>query len=214
MGGRMDIAVNLVESYLRLAGYLTLSEFEVQRRLDDGTFASITDVDIVAVRMPGDVFIGDPHDEEHGGLLLVEDPELRLDPDCVDVIVGEVKQGEATFNANLKDHHVLHSVLRRLEWMYDEPLLAVVEGLQRELTHRAPARGGGTVRTRLVAFGRTAQNSVNMISHSHVIRRMLHFFDAFEDALQPVQFKQPATAMLRLLRKTGFDVTKPPPPTR
>ena len=27
----MDIAVNLVENYLRLTGYMTLSEFEVQR---------------------------------------------------------------------------------------------------------------------------------------------------------------------------------------
>ncbi len=204
----MDIAVNLVESYLRLAGYLTLSEFEVQRRLDDGTFTSITDVDVVAMRMPGDVFIGDPHDQALGGILLVEDSELRLDPDCVDVIVGEVKQSEARFNSNLKDHHVLHSVLRRLEWMYDEPLLGVVEGLQRDMIHRAAARGGGTVRTRLVAFGRAAENTVNVLSLSHVITRMLEFFDQFEDALQPVQFKEPATAMIRLLRKTGFDVSK------
>ncbi len=208
MGAGMDIAVNLVESYLRLAGYLTLAEFEVQRRNADGTFSSITDVDIVGLRMPGDVYLGDPHDDADGGLLLVEDPELRLEPECVDVIIGEVKQSDATFNAGLKDHHVLHSVLRRVEWAYAVPTLEVVEGLQQHGVHHAPARGGGTVRTRLVAFGRGEQNTLHVITLTHIITTMLGFFDRFEDALRPVQFKEPATAMMRLLRKTGFQVSK------
>ncbi len=38
----MDIAVNLVESYLRLNGYMTLSEFEVQARRGYGGFDTIT----------------------------------------------------------------------------------------------------------------------------------------------------------------------------
>ena len=57
----MDIAVNLVENYLRLTGYLTLSEFEVQRRDKRGRFKTVTDIDIMGLRMPGDVYIGDPH---------------------------------------------------------------------------------------------------------------------------------------------------------
>ena len=51
----VDIAVNLVESYLRMSGYLTLSEFEVQRRTDIG-YEAVTDVDIMALRLPGDVY--------------------------------------------------------------------------------------------------------------------------------------------------------------
>ncbi len=204
----MDVAVNLVESYLRLTGYLTVSEFEVQSRNDDGTFSTITDVDIVAVRMPGDVFLGDPHDEDGSRMLLVEDPELRLEPDCVDVIVGEVKQGEAQFNPGLKDHRVLHSVLRRVQWAYEEPLMSVVAGLQRDGVHRSPARGGGTVRTRLVAFGRWPANTLNIMSLSHVIETMLGFFETFDDALRPVQFKEPAVGFLRLLHKAGFEVKK------
>ena len=50
----MDIAVNLVENYLRLTGYMTLSEFEVQRRDKKGRFKTITDVDVMAVRFPGE----------------------------------------------------------------------------------------------------------------------------------------------------------------
>ncbi len=204
----MDVAVNLIESYLRLTGYLTVSEFEVQRRHDDGTFSTITDVDVLAVRMPGPIYLGDVHEGDDCGMLLVEDPELRLEPDCVDVIVGEVKQGEAHFNPGLKDHRVLHSVLRRVEWAYAEPLEPVVAGVQRDGVHRAEARGGGAVRTRLVAFGRWPTNTLNIMSLSHVIEKMLEFFENFDDALRPVQFKEPATAFLRLLRKVGFDVSK------
>ncbi len=46
------------------------------------------------------------------------------------------------------------------------------------------------------------------MSLSHVIEKMLEFFENFDDALRPVQFKEPATAFLRLLRKVGFDVSK------
>ncbi|HEX5630934.1 MAG TPA: hypothetical protein VFY15_04690, partial [Acidimicrobiia bacterium] len=60
----MDIAVNLVESYLRFNGYLTLSEFEVQARNERGVFEAITDIDIMAVRFPGDVVVGDPSGDQ------------------------------------------------------------------------------------------------------------------------------------------------------
>ena len=94
----MDIAVNLVESYLRLNGYLTLSEFEVTRRREDGQFETVTDVDIMAMRLPGDTYAGDPHDDEEFQMLLIDDPVLELAPEVTDVIIGEVKQGDAEFN--------------------------------------------------------------------------------------------------------------------
>ena len=110
----MDIAVNLVESYLRLTGYLTLSEFEVQRRNDKGRFKTVTDIDIMAIRMPGAVFVGDPHEPADYELLEIDDPALGLEDDVIDVIIGEVKQGAAELNAGIKDHAVLHSMLRRV----------------------------------------------------------------------------------------------------
>lgn len=204
----MDIGVNLVESYLRLAGYLTLSEFEVQGRRPDGSYETITDVDIVAVRFPGDVYLGDPHDSG-GSLLLIEDPDLRLQDDCVDVIVGEVKEGEATINTGLLDHRTLHSVLQRIDWVYDEDIDAVVDGLQADGLHSSPARGGGTVRTRVVAFGQAPETSVNIITHAHIINSLLRFFDEFGEALRPLHFKEPATGLLRLLSKSGFEVEEP-----
>ena len=55
----MDIAVNLVESYLRLTGYFTLSEMEVHAENEDGTYRTVTDVDIAALRFPGDTLIAE-----------------------------------------------------------------------------------------------------------------------------------------------------------
>ncbi len=205
----MDISVNLVESYLRLTGYFTLTEFEVQRRRKDGTFETITDVDVAAFRSPGETHIGDPHQRRDCDVLLIDDPELRLKPDCVDVIIGEVKEGLAVFNPGLKDHQVLHSVVRRLEWLYDDPVEDVVAALQKDGLAGSRARGGGSIRTRLVAFGRSDHNDVNVISLSHIVETLLRFFDEFEEAFRPVHFKDPAPAFLRLLRKTGFEVAKP-----
>ena len=202
----MDIAVNLVENYLRLTGYLTLSEFEVQRRDEDGRYQTVTDVDIMGIRMPGDLYLGDPHDDCH--LLLVDDPVLALEDDAIDVIIGEVKQGPADLNPGIKDHVVLHSMLRRVGWAYEEPLEAVVAGLQQKLLHYSPGRGNGRVRTRLVAFGRSDYNDLHTISHSHIVTTLLGFFQEHEDAFRPIQFKEPAPAFLKLLLKAGFEISK------
>jgi hypothetical protein len=203
----MDIAVNLVESYLRLNGYLTLSEFEVQRRQPDGRFKTVTDVDVMGIRFPASPHAGAGRAAAEGEMLMMDDPVLQLD-DAIDVIIGEVKQGPADFNPGLKDHGVLFSMLRRVEWLCSVGLNDVIEGLQRHGVHRAPARGGGTMRTRLVAFGRSDSSNLNTVSISHMIETLLDFFEAHEEAFRPSQFREPAPAFLRLLLKAGFDVRK------
>jgi len=204
----MDIAVNLVESYLRLTGYLTLSEFEVQARRGDGGFDTITDIDIMAIRFPGPVYAGDPHGASDSHLLLLDDPALRLEEGQIDVIIGEVKQGVAEFNPGIRRHEVLHSILRRVEWLFEAGVDQVVDDLGSRQVCEAPARGGGTIRVRLVAFGRASETNLHTITHTHMIETLLGFFSGTDDAFKPVQFRDPATAMLSLLRKTGFEVSK------
>jgi hypothetical protein len=51
----LDSGVSLVEAYLRLCGCVTLSEFEIQGRAPDCGFQSITDVDVMEVRLPGEI---------------------------------------------------------------------------------------------------------------------------------------------------------------
>jgi hypothetical protein len=55
----MDIAGDLVETYLRLNGYPTMGEFEIQRRGENGLYETVTDVDIVGFRLPGDMDAAD-----------------------------------------------------------------------------------------------------------------------------------------------------------
>lgn len=202
----MNIAVNLVETYLRFNGYLTMSEFEVQRRVKDGSYETVTDVDIVGIRFPGDIYAADTHDDAEARMLLVEDDLLGLEPQTIDVIVGEVKQGEALFNVGLTRHEVLHTVLRRVEWIYAVPLETVIGQLQVGLTSVVESRSGGHVRTRLVAFGQAENTNENIVSLTHVFKQVVGFMDRFDDVLRPAQFTEPAPALLHLLSKSGFVV--------
>ncbi|NIA24306.1 MAG: hypothetical protein GWP04_01920 [Gammaproteobacteria bacterium] len=204
----MEIAVNLVQAYLRINGYLTITEFEVQRRRSDGTYETATDVDIVGLRLPGEVYQGDPHDEHDCQMLLIRDEELRLGPEVIDVILGEVKEGQAEFNPGLKRREVLHSVLRRLDWLYASSFDDVVDAMHCHGLSEIPARGGGTVRTRLVAFGRSPKTDLHTISLTHVVETMLDYLHRFEDVLRPANYKDPAPALLNLLVKTGFVIGK------
>jgi hypothetical protein len=204
----MDIGVSLVEAYLRFSGYLTLTEFEVQARRADGDFETITDIDVMALRLPGDIYAGDPHGGPDCRLLLIEDPVLELHPGMVDVIIGEVKQGEAEFNPGLRRHEVLHSLLRRVGWLYAEPIDAVVQGLTSRYVRMSPAREGGEIRTRLVAFGRSAHCDLHTISHAHIVEAMVGFLSGLGEAFRPVQFHEAAPAMLNLLVKHGFRLTR------
>lgn len=201
----MDVAVNLVESYLRLNGYLTLSEIEVQARNDIGTFDTLTDVDIVGFRFPGDTHvaetkIGDDH------LLLIADDALDLSDNRIDVIIGEVKQGEAVFNPSLSRREVLRSVLRRMQWVYAEGIEGVVERLAQGGISFDPARGGGEIRTRMVAFGQSVGRGPHTIPIGHVIESLVGFMERYDDVLRSAQFREPAPALIRLLVKAGFKV--------
>ncbi len=204
----MDIAVNLVEAYLNANGYLTMTEFEVQRRLPDGTYETATDVDIVAVRLPGQIYQGDPHDSVDCELLLVEDPVLELSDGLVDVILGEVKEGKAEFNPGLKRHEVLHSVLRRIEWLYPAGLHDVLADVADRGLSEVPTHGGASVRTRLVAFGRSRESDLHTVSVGHIVETMVDYLHRFEAVLRPANYKDPAPALLNLLVKAGFDISR------
>lgn len=204
----MDVAVNLVESYLRLNGYLTLSELEIQSRNDLGTYDTLTDVDIVGLRFPGDTYVADAHAPTQARLLLLGDDVLDIAEDRIDVIIGEVKQGEAVFNPSLTRHEVLYAVLQRMEWVYAEGIESVVARLTKGGISLDPARGGGQIRTRLVAFGRSDVSGPHTIAIGHVIEALVAFMDRYDAVLQSAQFREPAVALLRLLAKSGFTVTR------
>jgi len=204
----MDIGVDLVEAYLRLNGYFTITEFEVLRETSPGNYQTVTDVDIIAVRFPGPIYIADSHSKGESPALLVEDPILDLEDDTVDVIIGEVKQGEAVFNPGLTDHHTLHTVLQRVAWLYEKGVHDVARDLEKHLVCYQASPADRKVRTRLVAFGRSPVNDMHTVSLTHVFDKMIGQFEEYGDALRAAQFKSPAAGLIRLLVKTGFDITK------
>lgn len=211
----MDIGVDLIEAYLRLNGYFTITEFEVLRETTPDIYQTITDVDIIAVRFPGPIYIADSHGKGESPALLVEDPVLELQPDTVDVMIAEVKQGEAVFNPGLTDHHTLHTVLQRVAWLYEDGVHDVARDLEKRLVCYQASPPDRKVRTRLVAFGRSPINDLHTISLTHVFGKMIGQFEEYGDALRAAQFKSPAAGLIRLLVKTGFDIRKlPPDPTR
>lgn len=205
----VDAASGLVEVYLHVNGYLTLSEWQIQALNRHGQWDTVTDVDVLAVRFPGDVFLADSHDPEVQSTLKVPGNLLMLEDGVLDVIIGEIKEGEAVFNPAMTRHETLHTVLHRLDWLYgDLGVDSVVLDLAEKGTCRSPAPGGGTVRTRLVAFGRAPHLSENAIPIGMIIEEAIAFLAEHDALLRSARFSNPVAATLKLLHKSGFGVTR------
>ena len=145
----MDTAVGLVQSYLRVNGYFTVSEYPIVELRED--FQAASDVDILAFRFPGAERLI-PDGEGRGRArrsLFVTDLRLRAPSDRPDMIVGEVKEGLAEFNRSGRRPEVLAAALARFGCFR----LEGAERLVDELLHegRVVAPHGHVIR--LVAFG-------------------------------------------------------------
>lgn len=205
----MDAASGLVEVFLRVNGYLTLTEWQIQAMNARGQWETITDVDIVGVRFPGDIFLAESHDPAIQSTLKVSADLLQLDRGVIDVIVGEIKEGEAVFNPALTRHETLYTVLHRIGWLYSgDGLERVVEDLANGGISTWPAPGGDTVRTRLVAFGQAPELTVNTIPLGRILENSTAFLAAHDDLLRSVRFTNPVGATLKLLHKMGYGITR------
>ena len=86
----MDTAVGLVQAYLRINGFFTVTEYPIIARSQAGG-RMLTDMDILAVRFPGaQRWIPDA---ERQGEALPIDPRLADDDESMFMIIGEVKEG-------------------------------------------------------------------------------------------------------------------------
>lgn len=204
----MDAANALVEVYLRVNGYLTLSEWQIQARNRHGQWDTLTDVDIFGIRFPGPVYLADSHDPQVQDTLRVAGELLLLEPGTIDVIVGEVKEGEAVYNPSLTRHETLHTVLHRLGWLYPDGLADIVAALVESGTARSRAPGDGLVRTRLVAFGQAAAVTENTIPIGRILENAVALLDTHVDLLRSAQLSNPVAATLKLLHKSGLGVTR------
>lgn len=201
----MNAGVDLVQAYLHLNGYFTITELPVIRHTRQG-YEEVTDLDILAVRFPWSHFTvpgGRPGPEDD--LSLVLDHALVAEGETeVDVIIGEVKEGKARINDALRLPDALFTAVRRVGCVREGELGSVVDDLRQH--GRAEARGGKGMRYlfRIVAFGEgksERRSHYEVISLAHVAAFVESYLDRYHAVLNPADLPETALGILHLLRK-------------
>lgn len=195
----MDTAVALVQSYLYMNGYFTVTEYPVLELIADGEYRTVTDVDMLALRIPG---AGRTSDSSSSAIVAV-DPALDVDLDRVDLIIAEVKEGKAELNASARDPKVLRAALNRFGAVPDDRITAVIE----QLLEDGEAEHPEGARVRLMAFGSRPpvqrRTKYRWMLHGDLVGFMHRTIDEHWSAAQTIQSKDPALSFLLLLEKSA-----------
>ena len=203
----MDEPVALVETYLRLHGYFTVTEYPVVEAYGGHAFRATTDLDILAVRFPG---AGWPFAFGRGARReeFAADPHLETPSDCIDMIVGEVKEGRAELNRGATDRRVLCAALARFGCCPAEHADETAARLVRN--GRTETHAGH--RLRLVAFGSTRPEGAHrfhVVQLGHVAAWLTAYLNHNWDLLSQAHFKDPAFALLVTLEKARRGLALP-----
>ena len=198
----MDGATALVRWYLHAHGYFAVTDYPIIEAVDSEHYRSVTDVDILAVRLPGAGRIisrqgrGRTHDEK----LEVSDPELAPTDDRIDMIIGEVKEGEAQLNRGARDPAVLRGALTRFGKIKPQETEAIIG----ELLRKGEATASSGPRVRLLAFGSyRGRNSggYTVITLGHILEFLESMMRENWTAMRHAQYKDPAINFLVVLEK-------------
>lgn len=200
----MDTAVALVQAYLNVNGYFTVTEFPVLEAARGRPPRSVTDLDILALRFTG---AGPGHDVIHrrdrraGTRDFEPDPTLDCPLDRPDMIVGEVKEGSARFNPATRDRAVLEIALTRFGCCRSEH----AGDLAGQLLARGHAQSPAGHVVRMVAFGSASDPGTvkgwTTVSMPHVVEFLRSYLHGHWDVLRHAQIKDPTLAVLTLLEK-------------
>lgn len=199
----MADAVDLVRAYLHLNGYFTVSEYPVLERLPGGEHRMVTDLDLLAFRFKGagPVAMTLGSGPAPPSALLEPDPVLGSSREESDMIVAEVKEGEAQLNRAARDPRVLKAALTRFACCDSREVAQIVERLLR----KGEAQTGHGHRIRMLAFGSTLpqirSDRFAAISLGHVVAFLrAHLRDNW-DLIRPAQLTDPALGFLSLIEK-------------
>jgi hypothetical protein len=198
----MDAATALVRLYLHSHAYFAVTDYPIIEAVDEEHYRSVTDVDILAVRLPGAGRIishqgrGRKHDER----LDVVDPELAPSDDRIDMIIAEVKEGEAELNRGAREPAVLRGALTRFGKIKPEETEEIVG----ELLRKGEATAASGPRVRLMAFGSYRGRSsghYTVITLKHVLEFLESMMRENWKAMRHAQFKDPALNFMAVLEK-------------
>ena len=198
----MDTAVALVQAYLRVNGYFTVSEYPVLEATRGGGYQTATDLDILAVRFPGagSEMIGGRAAARAHAAHLAPDPALGVAAEQPDMLVGEVKEGRAMLNAGATDAGVLRAVLVRFGCCSREEAPAIVERLIRQGWTSLPTGH----RLRLIAFGSTVEANggrYTVLSLGHILEFLRQYLRDHWEVLRHAESKDPAFGFLVMAEK-------------
>ena len=196
----MDHAVALVEAYLRVNGYFTVSEYPVVEARRYGGFRTATDLDILAFRFPGAGRLV-PSESDEVEPSYAPDPELGCRPDCAEMLIGEVKEGKAELNEAARDPAVLQAALIRFGCCHRSHVPEVVK----QLLQKGHAMTNCGHHVRMVAFGALHGSSgspkYDIISLGHIERFLHDYICQHWEVLHQAQFKDPVFGFLVMLEK-------------
>ena len=194
----MDNEVALVQAFLRLHGYLTVTEFPVVRAARGGGQECLTDLDVLAFRFgeasgPGEA-MHHPAESEANAL-------LGIAGGVPDMIIGEVKEGRAQLNDAATKHDVLTAALERFGCCRHSDIDGIVHELLRH--GRAHTRHGHGVR--LVAFGSLPPDAPSRGVKVVLLGTIIDFLRAYSRQhwaqLQSSESKDPGLSFLMTLEK-------------
>jgi len=196
----MDNAVALVQVYLQVNGYFTVTEYPVLEAARHG-IETATDIDLMAFRFSGAGRLVPAKTGAKEQWLTAVDPVLGAPADQVDMLIGEVKEGRAELNRAARDPAVLRAVLVRFGCC---PASHVPEMVER-LMHEGVANMPNTHRVRLMAFGSTVDpgdgKPYQSIALGHVLSFLEGYLREYWAVLRHAQFKHPAFSLLVTLEK-------------
>ncbi|MBF6613861.1 MAG: hypothetical protein IVW55_12105 [Chloroflexi bacterium] len=201
----MDTAVGLVKTYLELCGYFVLAELPVRVHDEAGKgYRDLTDLDVIAVRFPHARHEYSGRDERQLEVFLGADPVLGSFTQGLDIIVGEVKEGQGRVNPALRRAQTVAFALRRTgscpEEMVEEEARAVAVEGARSLV----MPGGTSCMVRLVAFagqGGASSGGIHTVSLTHCMDFIQQRLLEGRDVLAGAQFKDPVLGLLSLQSK-------------
>jgi hypothetical protein len=198
----VDNAVALVQAYLHVNGYFTVTEYPVLQALEEGGYQTATDIDLLALRLP---YAGGPRAirEEEIDEGFEPDPELETQDKRPDLLIIEVKEGRAELNRGARNPAVLEAVLRRWGFCPETHLPRAIQQLRKK--GRADIPSGP--RIRILAFGSVIDpkrvRGFQAISLAHVISYMRGHIRENWSYLRHAQIKHPAFGLLALLEQAG-----------
>ena len=177
----------------------TVTEYPVLELMASGEYRNLTDVDILALRLPSDGHSGPDSSQP----LIAVDPALGVDESRLDLIIAEVKEGKAELNSAGRDPAVLTAALRRFGHIDDKTVADIIEQLLEDGEAVHPAG----IRVRLCAFGARPPHRSDVPYmwrlHGDLTEYIRKTLDEHWAAAQTIQSKDPVLAFILLMEKSA-----------